>query len=119
MKAFEFEDNSSETSEKVAEKSSTRVSQPISKVATDRNNAWVDSVGSQAPTDSASALGLLAFSPKPVLSEPTTFASLVPTINTSNGHNHGHTAWTSGYASVWQCKHLAIAIFCSTCFILS
>ena len=33
MKALEFEDNSSEVSMKVAERNSTGVSQPISKVA--------------------------------------------------------------------------------------
>ena len=55
LKAFELEDSSSEVSEKVAESNSTRVSQPISKVATDRTNDWVDSVSSQAPPDVASA----------------------------------------------------------------
>ena len=38
MKAFGFEDSSSEVSEKVAENNSKGVSQPISKVATDRTN---------------------------------------------------------------------------------
>ena len=61
MKAFELEDNSSEVSEKVAESNSTGLSQPISKIATDRTNDWVDYVSSQAPPDGASALGLLAF----------------------------------------------------------
>ena len=60
-KAFELEDISSEVSEKAAEINSTRVKKPISKVATDRTNAWVDSVSSQAIPDSASAIGLLAF----------------------------------------------------------
>ena len=55
MKAFELEDSSSEVSEKVAESNSTGLSQPISKVATDRTNDWVDSVNSQAPPDVASA----------------------------------------------------------------
>ena len=72
MKAFELEDSSSEVSEKVAESNSTGVSQPISKLATDRTNDWVDSVSSQAPTDGASLLGLLAFTPVPISSEPTT-----------------------------------------------
>ena len=44
LKAFELEDSSSEVSEKVAENNSTGVSQPISKVATDRTNDWVDTV---------------------------------------------------------------------------
>ena len=71
LKAFELEDSSSEVSEKVAESNSTGVSKPISKVATDRTNDWVDSVSSQAPTDGARALGLLAFTPVPISSEPT------------------------------------------------
>ena len=55
IKAFELEYSSSEVSKKVAESNSTGVSQPTSKVATDRNNDWVDSVSSQAPPDVASA----------------------------------------------------------------
>ena len=39
-----------------------------------------------------SALGLLAFTPAPILSEPTTSANLAHAIITSNGHYHGHTA---------------------------
>ena len=85
LKAFELEDSSSEVSEKVAESNSTGVSQPISKVANDRTNDWVDSVSSQAPPDVASAPGLQAFTPVPILSEPTTSAH-------SSSHNHAHTA---------------------------
>ena len=92
MKAFELDDKSSEFSEKVAENFSTRVSQPISKVATNRTNALVDSVNAQAPPDSACALGLVAFTPVLISSEPTTSANLVHVINTSNTHNHGNTA---------------------------
>ena len=92
MKVFELEDNSSEVSEKVAESNSTGLSQPISKKATDRTNDWVDYVSSQAPPDGASALGLLAFTPVPLSSEPTTSANLAHAINVSYSHNHGHTA---------------------------
>ena len=92
MKAFELEDSSSEVSEKVAESNSTGVSQPISKIATDRTNDWVDSVSSQAPPDVASAPDLLAFTPVPISSEPTISAKLAHAIHTSNGHNHGYTA---------------------------
>ena len=84
MKAFELEDNSSEVSEKVAESNSTG--------ATDRTYDSVDSVNSQALTDVASALSLLAFTPVPILSEATTSANLAHANHTSNGHNHGHTA---------------------------
>ena len=80
MKAFELEDSSSEVSEKVAESNSTGVSQPISKVATDRTNDWVDSVSSQAPPDVASAPGLLAFTPVPISLEQTTSANLAHAI---------------------------------------
>ena len=92
MEAFELEDSSSEVSEAVAESSSTGVSLPISKVATDRTNDWVDSVSSQAHPDVASVPGLLAFTPVPVSSEPTTSAHLAHAINTSYSHNHEHTA---------------------------
>ena len=92
MKAFELEDDSFEVSEHVAERNSTKVSQPISKVTTDRTNAWVDSVSSQAPPDSASALVVLAYTPVPFSSECTTSSGLVHSIDTSNGHKHGHTA---------------------------
>ena len=92
MKAFELKDSSSEVSEKVAESNSTGVSQPISKVATDRTNDWVDSVSSQAPRDVASAADLLAFTPVPISSEQTTSANLAHAIHTSNSHNHEHTA---------------------------
>ena len=85
LKAFELEDSSSEVSEKVAESNSTGVSQPISKVAT-------DSVSSQAPPDVVSAPGLLAFTPVPISSGPTTSAILAHAIHTSNSHNHEHTA---------------------------
>ena len=60
---------------KVAKSNSTKLSQPISKVATDRTNAWADSVSSQAPPDLASALGLLDFTTVPV--STTTSANLV------------------------------------------
>ena len=92
MKAFELEDSSSEVTNKVAESNSTRVKQPISIVATDRTNDWVDSVSSQAPPDVASAPDLLAFTPVPISSEPTNSAKLAHAIHTSNGHNHGYTA---------------------------
>ena len=92
LKAFELEDSSSEVSEKVAESNSTRVSQPISKVATDRTNDWVDSVSSRAPPDVANASSLLAFTPVPISSEPTTSAHLAHATNTSYSHNHEHTA---------------------------
>ena len=94
LKAFQLEDSSSEVSEKVAESNSTGVSQPISKVATDRTNDWVDSVRSQAPPDVASAPGLLAFTPVPISSKPTTFAHLAHATNTSFSHNHEHTAFS-------------------------
>ena len=92
LKAFKLEDSSSEVSEKVAESNSTGVSQPISQVATDRTNVWVDSVSSQAPPDVASAPGLQAFTPVPISSGPTTSAILAHAIHTSNSHNHEHTA---------------------------
>ena len=92
LKAFELEDSSSEIREKVAESDSTGVSQPISKVAIDRTNDWVDSVSSQAPPDVVSAPGLLAFTPVPISSGPTTSAILAHAIPTSNSHNHEHTA---------------------------
>ena len=92
LKAFELEDSSSQVSEKVAESNSTGVSQPISKVATDRTNDWVDSVSSQAPPNVASAPGLQAFTPVPISSGPTTSAILAHAIHTSNSHNHEHTA---------------------------
>ena len=92
MKAFKHEDNLSEVSEKVAESNSTGVSQPISNVATDPTNNWVDSVSSQAPPDVDSAPGLLAFTPVPVSSEPTISANLANAINTSNAHTYGQTA---------------------------
>ena len=87
LKAFELEDSSSEVSEKVAESNSMGVSQPISKIATNRTNDWVDSVSSLA-----SAPGLLAFTPEPISSGPTTSAILAPAIYTSNSHIHEHTA---------------------------
>ena len=92
LKAFELEDSSSEVSEKVAQSNLTGVSQPISKVATDRTNDWVDSVSSQAPPDVASAPGLQAFTHVPISSGPTTSALLAHAIHTSNSHNHEHTA---------------------------
>ena len=92
LKAFELEGSSSEVSEKVAESNSTGVSQPNSKVATDRTDDWVDSVSSQAPPDVTSAPGLLAFTPVPISSEPTTSAHLAHATNTSYSHNHEHTA---------------------------
>ena len=110
MKAFELEDNSSEVSEKVAESKSTKVSRPISKVATDRTNARVDSVSSQALPDNASAIGLLAFTPVPILSEPTTSASLVHATNNIIGHNHGHPALS--YPGNYSHVHRAMPQFC-------
>ena len=71
---------------------STGVSQPISKVATDRTNDWVESVSSQAPPDVARAPGLLAFTSVPVLSQPTTSSSFAHAKNTVYTHNHEHTA---------------------------
>ena len=108
MKAFELEDSSTEVSEKVAESNSTGASQPISKVTTDRTNDWVDSVSSQAPPDVASAPGLLAFTPEPISSEPTTSANLAHAIHTSKSHNHDHTAlsdpgiYSHGYRAMPQ-----------------
>ena len=84
MKAFELEDSSSEASEKVAESNSTVLSQPVLKVATDRTKDWVYSVSSQAPPDGASALGLLASTPVPISSEPTTSTNFAHDIHTSN-----------------------------------
>ena len=92
MKAFELEDSSTEVSANLAESNSTGVSQPISKVATDRTNDWVDSVSSQAHPDVASAPGLLVFTPLPISSEPTTSANLAHAIHTSKSHNYEHTA---------------------------
>ena len=92
MKAFELEDSSSEVSENVKESNSTGVSQPISKVATDRTNDWVDSFSSQAPPDVASAPGLLALVPVQISSELTTSAHLAHAKNTSYSHNHENTA---------------------------
>ena len=92
LKAFELEDISSEVSEKVGESNSTGVSQPISKVATDRTNDWTDSVSSQSPPVVASAPGLQAFTPVHISSGPTASAILAQAIHTSNSHNHGHTA---------------------------
>ena len=109
MKAFELENNSSEVSEKVAEVFD-RSKSTNSIAATDRTNDWVDSVSSQAPPDGANALGLLAFTPVPIWSEPTIFANLAHAINTSYSHNYEHTA---------LCKPFAIASFRSICFIPS
>ena len=92
LKAFELEDSSSEVSENVAGSNSTLVSQPISKVATDRTNDWVDSVSSQAPPDVANAPGLQAFTSVPNSSGPTTSAILAHAIHIINSHNHEHTA---------------------------
>ena len=92
MKASELEEKSFEVSEKVAESNSTGVSQPISKVATDRTNDWIVSVSSQAPPDGASSLFLLAFTPVPISSEPTTSSNLTHAIRTINTHNHDSTA---------------------------
>ena len=92
MIAFELEDNSSEVSQKIAETNKTGESQPFPKVAPDRTNAWVDSVSSQAPPDGASAPGLLAFTPVPISSEPTTSANFSHANNISNGLNLGHIA---------------------------
>ena len=80
LKAFELEDSSSEVSEKVAESNSTGVSQPISKVATDRTKDYIDSVSSEAPPDLVSAPGLLAFTHVPISSGPTTSAILAHAI---------------------------------------
>ena len=93
MKAFELEDSSFDVSEKVAESNSTGVSQPISKVGTGRTIDWVDSVSSQAPPDVASAPGLLAFTPVPISSEPTTSANLAHAIHTSYSHNRDHAVF--------------------------
>ena len=92
MKAFELEDSSSEASEKLVDSNSTGVTQPISKVATDRTNNWVDSVSSQAPPDVVSTPGLLNFTPVLFSSEQVTSAHLAYATNTSYSHNHEHTA---------------------------
>ena len=73
---------------------STEVSQPISRIATDRTNDSVDSVSSQAPPEVVSAPGLLAFTPVTFTSEPTTSAHLAHATNTSYSHNLEHTALT-------------------------
>ena len=112
LKAFELEDSSSEVSEKVAESNSTGVSQPISKVATDRTNDWVDSVSSQAPPDVVSKPGLLAFTPVPISSGPTNSAILAHAIHTSNSHNHEHTALESIVMDIGLCLNLAVQAFC-------
>ena len=138
IKAFELEHSSSEVSEKVAESNSTGVSQPISKVATDRTRDWVDSVSSQVPTDVASAPGLLAFTPVTISSDPTTSANLAHAIHTSNSqyhedialsdpeiYSHGHRAMPQfGSASLLHCKllfhlfhsQLKICILVHTCY---
>ena len=56
-----------------------------------------------------SALGLLAFTPAPILSEPTTPANLAHAIITSNGHNHGHTAIR--YAGTYNHGHRVMLQF--------
>ena len=104
MKAFELVDSSSEVSEKGGESNSTGVSQPISKVATDRTNDWVDSVSSQTPPDVASVPGLLAH-PVPISSEPTTSANLAHASQTSNSHKHEHTALS--YPGTYSYGHRA------------
>ena len=109
LKAFELEDNSSKVSEKVVESNSTGVSQPISKVATDRTNDWVDSVSSQASPDVASAPGLLAFTPVPISSETTTSAVLAHAIHTDNSHNLKHTALSDH--GICSCGHRAMPQF--------
>ena len=116
VKAFELDDISSEVNEKVAESKSTGVSQPISKLATDRITDWVDSVSSQAPPDVASARGLLAFSPVPIWSEPTTSANLAHAIHTSNGHNHGHRALKD--AGIYSHGHRVMPHFGSASLLL-
>ena len=109
MKAFELEDSPSEVSEKVAESISTGVSPPTSKVATDWTKDWVDSVSSQAPPDVASAPGLLAFTPVPISSEPTTSANLAHAIHTSDSHNHEHTAMSD--PGIYSYGHRAMPQF--------
>ena len=112
LKAFELENSSSEVSEKVAESNSTGVSQPISKVATDRTYDWVDSFSSQAPPEVASAHGLLAFTPVPISSKPTTSAHLAHA--TSFSHNHEHTAFSDPgiHRDIGLCLNLAVQAFC-------
>ena len=115
MKAFELENSSSEVSENAVESHSTGVNQPISKVATDRTNDWVDSVSSQAPPDGAVAPCLLAFTPVTLSSEPTTSAILAHAIHTSNSHHHEHTALSDpGIYSyvIGLCLNLAVQAFC-------
>ena len=62
--------------------------------SSNRTKDWVDSVSSQAPPDVASAPGLLAFTPVPISSKPTTSAHLAHATNTSFSHNHEHTAFS-------------------------
>ena len=114
MKASELEDKSSEVSEKVARCNSIGVSQPMSKVATDRINDWVDSVSSQAPPDIASAPGLMAFTPVPFLSERTSSANPAHAIHTSNSHNHEHIVLSmeSRVMDIELCLNLAVQAFC-------
>ena len=88
--AFEIKNNSSEVCENKKESNLTRSSEPISKGVTDPTKAWVDSVSSQAPPDTASAHGLMAFNRVPISLEPTTSVhtiNLVHTINTNTCHN--------------------------------
>ena len=84
MCAFEIKVNSFEVCENKKESNLTRLSQPISKSVTDPTKAWLDSVSSQVPPDSASAHGLMAFNLVPISLEPTTSANLVHTININN-----------------------------------
>ena len=105
-KMSETEDNLFEVSEKVAESDSTGVSQPISKVATDRTNDWVDSVSSQKTPDVASAPGLLAFTPVPVSSEQKSSANFAHAIPTSNFHNHAALCLNLAVQAFCNCKRL-------------
>ena len=97
-KLFKLEDNQSEFCMKVAKSNSIKLSVPISKVATDRTNAWADSVSSQAPPDIASALGLLAFTTVPI--STTTSANLV------------HVTLESIIMDIGICLNLAVRAFC-------
>ena len=70
----------------------TQVSQPISKVATDRTNARIDFDVTREPRDSASAQDLLAVTHVRNTSKPTNSVSLLRVINTKIGHTPGQAA---------------------------
>ena len=100
-KGFELEDNLSEASEKEEESILTWISQPISKVASDR----IKLVSSQAFPDGANAQSLLAFTRVPITSEPTTSASLFHAVKSRTGNNHGDTSLSD--SGIYNYEHRA------------